>query len=112
MIVYDSLYPEQISEETLTVIVSRNSNPPIFVESEIEKTIQDDHPVGTVITSLEANDADNDELIYSFDRDVDRDTKKAFFVDPKTGEVYLRISLEDTVQEKFVVSIEIVTHLY
>lgn len=64
VIVYDSVYPETIDEEILTIPVTRNpSEPTILNLGNLAATIWDTHVPGVLILDVNATDSDG---VYTY----------------------------------------------
>ena len=74
MIAYDSAYPDQVSTATVPVEVTRNQYPPIFSRPEYEKSITENHGLGSSVIKLVATDRDkvkpNCHVLYIFLRSL------------------------------------------
>ena len=55
---YDSMYVDQVSEETLTIQVTRNQYAPLFSATEHRESIPESHRLGSPVVQLEASDRD------------------------------------------------------
>ncbi len=56
--VYDSLRQNRASQLTCTIRILRNENLPTWKDPDVEVTINEDHPVLTFVTKIEALDTD------------------------------------------------------
>ena len=77
-------------------ILDVNDNPPIFSESVVKKNIKEDTRIGTIITRVQARDADegqNGEILYSLSR-VDPNEKGYFIIDKYDGTIRLGRGLD------------------
>ena len=77
-------------------VLDVNDNPPVFTQNVIKVNIKEDTPVRTIITRVEATDADEGEngaIIYSLSR-VDPNEKGYFVIDQHDGTIRLGRSLD------------------
>ncbi|XP_066446696.1 protocadherin gamma-C5-like isoform X16 [Eleutherodactylus coqui] len=77
----------------ITVLVlDINDNPPVFNQSVYKVSIRENLPLKTVILTLNATDQDdgaNGEIEYSFDGHTFESAREIFFLNEKTGEIYI-----------------------
>ncbi|KAM9456188.1 protocadherin 1 gamma 32 [Clarias gariepinus] len=74
-------------------ILDINDNAPEFEKPLKRVTLLENSPVGTLVTSLSAFDADhglNGEIYYSFDKYTSSHVLQGFSVDPETGEIRVK----------------------
>ncbi|XP_067112830.1 protocadherin gamma-A11-like [Osmerus mordax] len=70
-------------------VLDANDNKPVFSESEYKVSLPENSPIGYVVTTVSATDADeglNGEVTYEFGPITD-DVKKLFSLNSKTGEI-------------------------
>ena len=58
IIAYDSAYPDQVTTATIPIEVTRNQYAPIFSRAEYEKSITENHQLGSSVVQLTATDKD------------------------------------------------------
>ncbi|XP_035507316.1 protocadherin-8 isoform X1 [Scophthalmus maximus] len=94
LVATDGGNPRRSGSTRITVRVTDfNDNSPVFDQSSFSVSLPEDAPVGTVILSLHAVDADegsNGEVVYGFGKQVPREIRQLFQVDNKSGRLTLR----------------------
>ncbi|XP_039632260.1 protocadherin Fat 1 [Polypterus senegalus] len=94
LIAVDCGIPKLSGSVNITVIVlDANDNAPTFNKEIYEVNINENAPIGTVVTKLKASDNDeglNAELRYSFNPHTAREVLETFMLHPKTGEISVR----------------------
>ncbi|KAL5018741.1 hypothetical protein ScPMuIL_004463 [Solemya velum] len=84
---YDNLIPTMITTDVLRISVQRNPNPPIFTESPYFVRISENLIRGSLVVTVEANDADGDIVRYKMNGGLFSD--QFFSLDAETGQVHL-----------------------
>uniref|UniRef100_A0A3B5K5B2 Protocadherin 1 gamma 32 n=1 Tax=Takifugu rubripes TaxID=31033 RepID=A0A3B5K5B2_TAKRU len=72
-------------------VLDANDNVPVFSQAVYKASLQENSPVGTLILTLTATDADegvNGEVVYDFGH-ISEDIKSIFRIDQKTGDIEL-----------------------
>ena len=90
-----SVNPGRDSAVVVVYVEDANDNEPIFVDLETNLYVEEDLPVGTVITTVSASDEDNGSnalVAYSF-QDTSGQVQDAFEIDRWSGELTLRESV-------------------
>lgn len=89
---------------TVTINVIRNPSSPIFIGN-YETTINENYPVGDVILTVTARDADLDTVTY---RIVAQDANNYFYIAPESGGIYLRrsIVLSNSINNRYVMTVQ------
>ncbi|KAL5018733.1 hypothetical protein ScPMuIL_004455 [Solemya velum] len=82
-------------QATVTIIVIRNENGPIFIE-DYNRATPDTTPVGTTILTVQATDADGDQIFYTM-----ADSNLPFFLHPRSGAISLAQSVLGTSQDTY-----------
>ncbi|NXE99927.1 PCDGA protein, partial [Menura novaehollandiae] len=80
----------------LVVVVDANDNAPVFSQLEYKVRVAEDVPVGSVLVTVTATDADeglNGHVKYSF-QTVSVKTSRILQMDPETGEITLMCNLD------------------
>ncbi|XP_046901932.1 protocadherin gamma-C5-like isoform X2 [Hypomesus transpacificus] len=85
---------------TVQIIISvldNNDNIPVFEKSMYEVSLFENTPLGTSFLKVEANDVDdglNGEIEYSLGDHTSETIRDLFNIDPQTGEMFLKTSLD------------------
>ncbi|XP_062258828.1 protocadherin-8 [Platichthys flesus] len=101
LVATDGGNPHRSGSTKITVRVTDfNDNSPVFDQNSFSVSLPEDAPVGTVILSLNAVDADegsNGEVVYGFGKQVPREIRELFHVDSTSGRLTLRspVDFED-----------------
>ena len=80
----------------------QNPSGPVFLQDPYAVTISDKHALGTLVVNTTAVDADGDVVRYDMIGDTLGMTY--FYIEPFTGNIYLRRLLLDTSVTRFTVS--------
>ncbi|KAM3926565.1 protocadherin gamma-C5-like isoform 8-T8 [Leptodactylus fuscus] len=92
------------SMQITIMVLDINDNPPIFQQSNYKVEILENIPVTTVILKLNATDLDdgaNGEIFYSFDHHTLESAKKIFDINPQTGEITVKGSVDYEVSKSY-----------
>ncbi|XP_076458561.1 protocadherin Fat 4-like [Babylonia areolata] len=101
---YDTVYPDKRAEADLVINVVRNANGPSFSSGRYEYSIAETFPVGDVIGTPTATDADGDKIIYTnLGTPVDQDL---FYLSPDSGTIVLKSSLQSTTRSQYTFDIQ------
>ncbi|XP_046564129.1 protocadherin Fat 1-like, partial [Haliotis rubra] len=98
VIAYDSFYPNNAATSTVTILVDTNPNTPICNPPVISQSLDTGSlltPVGFVIGTVNATDADGDQISYSM-VNGDPEDYRYFIVDPTDGTLRLREPIDNT----------------
>ncbi|KAK7482291.1 hypothetical protein BaRGS_00026419 [Batillaria attramentaria] len=107
IIAYDSSFPDQTAETTVTIPVQHNPSGPIF-SGVYERTISERHALGDPIFNFTARDDDGDSLTYTLIRDNNgQDALQYFYVQRTTGLMYLWRSLESASQPRYEMTVRV-----
>ena len=111
VVAYDSCNPVQQVVAIVRITVIRNKNQPIFDREEYTSSIFETIPVGDIILTVKATDADegvSGDLVYSLDLEnsVPSDLGKFFYVNPTTGNVTIigRLTDDPSKRVQYIVS--------
>ncbi|NWV07621.1 PCDGA protein, partial [Ptilonorhynchus violaceus] len=77
-------------------VLDANDNAPVFSQAEYTVRVPEDVPVGSVLVSVKATDADeglNGQVKYNFHKISDRDSE-IFYLDSETGEITIKDNLD------------------
>ena len=100
---YDSADPSRIDTSNVTISVIQNPSGPVFLQDPYRTTISDKHALGALVMNTTAVDADGDRVRYDMIGDTLAMTY--FYVEPFTGNIYLRRLLQDNNAVRFTVSL-------
>ncbi|RUS82555.1 hypothetical protein EGW08_009685 [Elysia chlorotica] len=91
---FDSALPSAKATASVTVTVLRNINGPNFAPSPVLVTVDETHPIQRMVTNITATDSDGDNIEYRLFGDRNSgDGLSFFYVEPSTGEMYIKQSL-------------------
>uniref|UniRef100_A0A3P9B476 Cadherin domain-containing protein n=1 Tax=Maylandia zebra TaxID=106582 RepID=A0A3P9B476_9CICH len=77
-------------------VLDANDNVPVFSQAVYKASLSENSPMGTVVLTVKANDADdglNGEVTYDFGH-VSEDVKSIFAIDYKTGDIKLSATVD------------------
>ncbi|CAN2391453.1 homophilic cell adhesion via plasma membrane adhesion molecules, partial [Pristimantis euphronides] len=93
--------PARSGSTQITVLVlDINDNPPVFSQSRYKASLSENVPLKTVVLKLNATDLDegpNGEILYSFNHHTSELEKQIFDLNPQTGEIFIKgtVDLEE-----------------
>lgn len=90
---YNTLFPKRTVAKNFTIIVRRNINSPIFQNVPYAVSIPDTKPLGNVIFTVTATDADKDTVVYN--ATGDKSALNYFYLTPDTGSIIVRRPLTE-----------------
>ena len=99
---YDSADPTRIDTSNVTISVVQNPSGPVCLQDLFRVTISDNFGLGNLVYNATAVDADGD--IVRYDMIGDAQAQTYFYIEPFTGNIYLRRSLLDNTVPRFTVS--------
>ncbi|XP_069825333.1 protocadherin gamma-C5-like isoform X29 [Dendropsophus ebraccatus] len=86
--------PARSGSTQITVhVLDINDNPPVFPQSRYKVNLSENVPFKTVLIKLNATDLDegpNGEILYSFNHLTLESEKQIFDLDPQTGEIFIK----------------------
>ena len=100
---YDSADPTRIDTSNVTISVVQNPSGPVCLQDLFRVTISDNFGLGNLVYNATAVDADGD--IVRYDMTGDAQAQTYFYIEPFTGNIYLRRSLLDNTVPRFTVSL-------
>ena len=100
---YDSADPTRIDTSNVTISVIQNPSGPVFQQDPYRVTVSDNYALGLSVVNTTAIDADGD--IVRYEMLGDALAISYFYVEPFTGNIYLRRSLLDNSVQRFTVSV-------
>ncbi|XP_041800657.1 protocadherin beta-16-like [Chelmon rostratus] len=77
-------------------VLDANDNVPVFSQAVYKASVPENSPVGTLVLSVSATDADeglNGDVTYDFGH-ISEDIKSMFAIDPKTGDIKLTTAVD------------------
>ena len=96
--VRDSEKPLTSTRTTLTIPVRRNVHAPVFDAETFEAAILENVPLASLVTSVKAEDDDDDVLTYEITDDVSNElSRQFFFIIHDTGAIHVKRSLREDV---------------
>ncbi|XP_063045465.1 protocadherin alpha-3-like [Engraulis encrasicolus] len=102
--------PARTGTLTITVnVLDINDNAPVFTKSLYKVSIPEHTAVGTVITQLQATDADeglNKDVVYSFSSSTPKNVMETFEIDARTGEVRVKGNIDFEESQAFEIRIQ------
>ncbi|XP_060080745.1 protocadherin Fat 4-like, partial [Ylistrum balloti] len=107
---YDNANPSVYSDGLVVITMERNPNSPSFSQASYTASIQEDDPLGTSVTQIMANDADNDTLTYSLTGNTR--CLEAFYIVSSTGIVYLKENQELTSDLQYICQVTVTDNGY
>ncbi|XP_041364043.1 protocadherin Fat 4-like [Gigantopelta aegis] len=106
VIAYNSAFPAQKDTVHLSISVGRNLNVPVFSKPRYSTTVDEKYPLGRPLINITAMDNDEDEVEYAIIRDnTGGSSLSFFFMELKTGSIYLRRPLTDTTVSQFMMTV-------
>ncbi|XP_026639423.1 protocadherin alpha-4 isoform X9 [Microtus ochrogaster] len=85
------------SVELLVTVLDINDNSPVFDRSLYTVKLPENVPNGTLVIKVNASDLDegvNGDIMYSFSTDVSPNVKRKFHIDPVTGQIAVKGSID------------------
>ncbi|XP_068182548.1 protocadherin alpha-3-like [Antennarius striatus] len=101
--------PKSGNMNILINVLDVNDNAPVFTEDVYSVMLNENVPVGTTVIQVNATDLDdglNGEVIYSFSNSMNKNILKLFDVNPSTGQVTVKGSIDYEEKDRYVVEIE------
>ncbi|XP_068182501.1 protocadherin alpha-3-like [Antennarius striatus] len=101
--------PKSGNMNILINVLDVNDNAPVFTEDVYSVLLNENVPVGTTVIQVNATDLDdglNAEVIYSFSNSMNQNILNLFDVNPSTGQVTVKGSIDYEEDDQYVVEIE------
>ncbi|XP_070182145.1 protocadherin Fat 1-like [Littorina saxatilis] len=108
VLVYDPADPGRQTRCNGTIFITRNLYGPFFSRSPYRATISEYHIVSDQVVTINAADRDGDPVVYNVIGASPNDTTQLFYLDPSTGVIILRKSLEGTERRSYNLTVEAV----
>ncbi|XP_078316513.1 protocadherin Fat 4-like isoform X2 [Crassostrea virginica] len=103
VVAYDTQYPTDRATATVTFIVNRNPNPPVFQPNSYTVNLPESTPLGSNVTQVQATDSDNDVVSYFFSQagNTGPEDLTFFYLNAETGVITLKTLLTSTALNRF-----------
>ncbi|XP_035826838.1 protocadherin Fat 4-like [Aplysia californica] len=101
---YDTVYSGNRVQADLVIRVVRNRNGPVFANGRYDFTIAETFPLGNIIGTVEATDADRDQV--TFTSLAGGEAADLFFLNSETGTISLRSPLIAALQNQYAFEVE------
>ncbi|XP_068182502.1 protocadherin alpha-8-like [Antennarius striatus] len=101
--------PKSGNMNILINVLDVNDNAPVFTEDVYSVMLNENVPVGTTVIQVNATDLDdglNGEVIYSFSNSMNQNVLNLFNVNPSTGQVTIKSSIDYEEEDQYVIEIE------
>ncbi|XP_041845605.1 protocadherin alpha-8-like isoform X15 [Melanotaenia boesemani] len=101
--------PKSGNVDILVNVLDINDNAPIFSKDVYSVMLSENAPIGTQIIQVNATDSDdgrNGEVVYSFSNSVNRKLFKLFEINPSTGEIHVKGSIDYEEKDKYEIEIQ------
>ncbi|XP_031698408.1 protocadherin alpha-4-like, partial [Anarrhichthys ocellatus] len=110
LIAVDGGKPPKSGEMNILVnVLDINDNAPVFSEDVYSVMLNENAPVGTTVTQVNATDLDdgpNGEVVYSFSNSVNRRLFKLFEINQSTGEIIVKGPIDYEHKDKYEIEIQ------
>ncbi|XP_067899241.1 protocadherin-10-like [Heterodontus francisci] len=101
--------PRSSTTQILISVEDANDNAPVFPQSLYRVSLLENVPKGTVVIKLNATDLDdgsNGEIVYSFSSHASVTVRELFHVDPRTGHITVKGSLDYEESKVFKINVQ------
>ncbi|XP_062416666.1 protocadherin alpha-8-like isoform X30 [Pungitius pungitius] len=102
--------PPKSGEINITVIVlDVNDNAPVFSKDVYSVMLNENAPMGTTVVKVNANDLDegpNGDVVYSFSNSMNQNIKNLFDINPLSGALTVKGSIDYEEKDRFDIEIE------
>ncbi|XP_059201787.1 protocadherin alpha-8-like isoform X17 [Centropristis striata] len=101
--------PKSGDMNILVNVLDINDNAPVFSKDVYSVMLDENAPLGTTVIQVNATDLDegpNGEVVYSFSNSVSRKFFKLFEINPSTGEIIVKASIDYEEKDKYVIEIQ------
>nr|XP_046262996.1 protocadherin alpha-3-like [Scatophagus argus] len=101
--------PKSGEMNILVNVLDINDNAPVFSQEAYSVMLDENAPVGTTVTQVNATDLDdgtNGDVVYSFSKSVNTNILKLFDIDPSTGEVTVKGLIDYEENDKYEIEIQ------
>ncbi|RUS85647.1 hypothetical protein EGW08_006593, partial [Elysia chlorotica] len=97
---FDTAYPDNRAQADLNIRVVRNSNGPVFTQSRYSFTVAETFPLGDLIGTVVANDADVMDQV-TFTSTASGEALELFYLNPESGTIVSRQRLLQASQNQY-----------
>ncbi|XP_063045456.1 protocadherin gamma-A11-like [Engraulis encrasicolus] len=90
-------------------VLDVNDNMPVFTQDVYSARLNENSPVGTRIIQVNATDLDeglNGEVVYSIGKNVNNKLRKLFDIDPNTGDIFVKGTIDFEMRDSYEIDIE------
>ncbi|XP_075337488.1 protocadherin alpha-8-like [Odontesthes bonariensis] len=101
--------PKSGQVNILVNVIDVNDNAPVFSKDVYSVLLEENSPPGTTVVKVNATDLDdgrNEEIVYSFSNSVNRKFFKLFEINPLTGEITVKGSIDYEEKDKYQIEIQ------
>ncbi|XP_075902414.1 protocadherin alpha-3-like [Nelusetta ayraudi] len=102
--------PPKTGNMNITInVLDINDNAPVFLRDSYSAMLDENTPVGTTVIQVNATDLDegsNGEVIYSFSSSMSQNILNLFDINPSTGEITVKGSIDFEVKDRYEIEIE------
>ncbi|XP_076860650.1 protocadherin alpha-3-like [Brachyhypopomus gauderio] len=101
--------PKSGTMEITVDVIDVNDNMPVFTQDSYFVKLSENVPIGTTVIQVNATDLDdgiNGEVFFIFGHDVDNDMRKLFDLNPITGEIVVKGTIDFEEKEQYEVDIQ------
>ncbi|XP_036933524.1 protocadherin alpha-8-like isoform X23 [Acanthopagrus latus] len=102
--------PPKSGEMSIQVnVLDVNDNAPVFSKDVYSVMLSENSPVGTTVIQVNATDLDdgqNGEVVYSFSKSVSHRLLNLFDIDPSTGEIIVKGSIDYEHKDRYEIEIQ------
>ncbi|XP_062857111.1 protocadherin alpha-8-like [Trichomycterus rosablanca] len=101
--------PKTGTMEIFVDVVDINDNSPVFTKDSYSAKINENAPIDATIIQVNATDSDdgvNGEVFYSFAHGVDAEVTERFYLDPVTGELVVKGTIDFEQKDQYEIDIQ------
>ncbi|XP_069388117.1 protocadherin alpha-6-like isoform X22 [Paralichthys olivaceus] len=101
--------PKSGKMNILVNVLDINDNAPVFTKDVYSVMLNENTPVGTTVIQVNATDKDegsNGEVVYSFTNSINQKLLKLFDINPSTGEILVKGSIDYEEKDKYDIEIQ------
>ncbi|KAM8910603.1 protocadherin alpha-10-like isoform 9-T9 [Spinachia spinachia] len=101
--------PKSGDMSILVNVLDVNDNAPVFTQDIYSVMLDENAPVGAIVLQLNATDLDegqNGDVVYSFSNSVSRRLLRLFDINPSTGEIIVKDSIDYEDKNKYEIEIQ------
>ncbi|XP_055080991.1 protocadherin alpha-3-like [Periophthalmus magnuspinnatus] len=101
--------PKSGQTDIFVNVLDINDNAPVFSNGDFTVTLTENAPIGTTVIQVNATDSDegvNGEVVYAFSKSVKQRLFNLFDIDPQTGAIIVKGSINFEEKEKYIIEVE------